>query len=271
MQSRCRDRLRASAFFIHLQAEYNKTDNNAFYNKTGKTVKRIFLIAIMALTALASAAQTQKVQRNPYIDQRKIHYGFFFGGHVQDMKIRNNGFVTADGESWFADVDEYMPGFEVGVLTEFYLHQYFALRVIPSLYFGDRKVVFKEQNTNKDRTYMDMKTCYISLPVALKFSAERVNNYRPYITAGVSPLVNLMIKKQKHLLIKPFDFQLEVGMGCDIYLKYFKLIPELKFSFGLLDIIEKTRNDLTDKNLMKYTQSVDRATTRSISLIFYFE
>ena len=60
-------------------------------------------------------------------------------------------------------------------------------------------------------------------------------------------------------------------MGCDIYLKFFKLIPELKFNFGLLDIIEKTRNDLTDKSLMKFTQSIDRGVSRSISLTFYFE
>lgn len=237
----------------------------------GKLKRFISVILLLTVAVCTAFSQTRKLQNNPYIDQRRLHYGFFFGMQVQDIKFRNNGFITEDGESWFADVDEYLPGFQVGVLAELYLHELFSLRFLPSLFFGDRKVVFKEQNVTQERTYMDMKTCYVSVPVNLKFSAERVNNYRPYLVVGASPLVNLMIKKQRHVLIKPFDFQIEVGMGCDIYLKFFKLIPELKFNFGLLDIIEKTRNDLTDKSLMKFTQSIDRGVSRSISLTFYFE
>ena len=46
-------------------------------------------------------------------------------------------------------------------------------------------------------------------------------------------------------------------MGCDIYLPFFKLNPELKFCFGLLAIIRKDRSDLINNTLMKYTQSVN--------------
>ena len=60
-------------------------------------------------------------------------------------------------------------------------------------------------------------------------------------------------------------------MGCDIYLPFFKLIPELKFSFGLLDILKKKRSDLIDGTLMKYTYSLDDAHTKMITLTLYFE
>ena len=58
-----------------------------------------------------------------------------------------------------------------------------------------------------------------------------------------------------------------------------KLIPpkELQRKIELLitrkqvDIINKNRNDLTDKYMYRFTQSVDRATSRSIALTFYFE
>lgn len=228
------------------------------------------IVFLLSLVCQLTFAQTPKVQFRPYIDQRRFHYGFFIGIHTQDMEFVNNGFITENGESWFMDCNEYLPGFQVGVLGEMYLHEHIALRLLPSLYFGDRKVVFKEQN-NGDRTYMHLRSCYIAMPVNVKFSAKRVNNYRPYIVAGASPLVNLTIKKQKELLIKPFDLQIEIGAGCDIYLPFFKLIPEFKFSFGVLDMINKNRNDLTQKDLYKFTQSVDRATSRSISLTFYFE
>lgn len=232
--------------------------------------RQAIIILLLFFSVVCGFAQKQKVQYRPYVDQKRFHYGFFVGAHMQDMEFVNNGFVTENGESWFMDVSEYLPGFQVGVLGEMYLHKYFSLRFLPSLYFGDRKIVFKEQ-TEGERRYVHLRSCYITFPVNLKFAAERVNNYRPYIVTGVAPLINLAIQKQKELLLKPFDLQLEIGLGCDIYLPFFKLIPELKFSFGLLDIINKDRRDLTDKDMFKFTQSVDKATTRSISLTLYFE
>lgn len=111
----------------------------------------------------------------------------------------------------------------------------------------------------------------MSLPLDLKFSAQRLNNYRPYIIAGVNPMLDLTVKKQRHLLMKKFDFMVEVGVGCDFYMPFFKLIPELKFCFSLLDVLEKDRSDLLDENLKKFTDSVDKAAAKMIVLSFYFE
>lgn len=234
-------------------------------------MKRLIVALIMVgLFGGLVYAQIPKVQHRPYIDQRRFHYGFFIGVHTQDIEFVNNGFVTESGESWFMDVNEYLPGFQVGVLGEMYLHEHIAVRLLPSLYFGDRKIVFKEQ-TGGERKYTHLRSTYISAPVNFKFTAERVNNYRPYVVAGVSPMFNLAIQKQKEILTNLFDLQIELGLGCDIYLPFFKLIPEVKFSFGVLDIINKDRSDLTDKDMIKFTQSVDRAVSRSISLVFYFE
>lgn len=189
---------------------------------------------------------------------------------MQDLKFANNGFITEDGQSWFADVAEYSPGFSVGVLGELYLNQYLSLRLIPTLHFGDKRVIFREQESGE--TYsQSMKSNYLSIPIDLKFSAERYNNYRPYIMAGLSPTIDLSKKRQKALRVKPFDCYVEVGVGCDFYLPYFKLIPELKFCFGLANLLEKNRPDLSDKSLEKFTQSIDKVNSRMIVLTFYFE
>ena len=84
-------------------------------------------------------------------------------------------------------------------------------------------------------------------------------------------MVDLTTKKQKALLMKPFDCYIEVGMGCDIYLPFFKLIPELKFCFGLADILQKNRNDLIDNSLRKFTNSLGGASSKMIVLTLYFE
>lgn len=215
-------------------------------------------------------AQIKKIQNRPYIDQRRLHYGFLIGFHTQDLKFENNGYITKDGESWFADVPSYSPGFSVGVLGELYLTKDLALRLIPTLHFGDKTVIFKEQNS-KEETRQQIKSTYLSLPFDLKFSAERFNNYRPYVMAGVNPMADLSIKKNGVLLLKSADCYIEAGLGCDFYLPFFKLIPELKFCFGLSNLLKTDRSDLNDKTLLKYTQSVNQINSRMIVLSFYFE
>lgn len=225
---------------------------------------------MLLLLPLCAVAQERKVQNKPYIDFRRLHYGFFIGVHAQDMELANNGFVTGNGESWYAEIPDYNPGFSVGVLADLRLGNYLSLRAIPTMHFGQNSVIFREQNSG-ETSKQSLKTTYIALPIHLKIAAERFNNYRPYVTAGVSPMVNLTVKKQQQLLLKKFDFMIEFGMGCDFYLPFFKLIPELKFSFSPLDVLNKQRNDLLDANYLKFTQSVDRVTSKMITLSLYFE
>lgn len=210
------------------------------------------------------------MQNKPYVDYRRLHYGFFVGTHVQDMEFVNNGYVTADGETWYADIAHYSPGLTVGVLADLRLNNHFSLRLMPSMHFGQNDVVFREQGSG-DVSRQQIKATYIAVPFNVKCAAERFNNYRPYMTFGVSPMVNLTVKKQKQLLVKRFDTMLEFGFGCDFYLPFFKLIPELKFAFSPLDILQKERNDLLDSNLLKFTDSVDRVSSKMIILTFYFE
>ena len=231
-----------------------------------------FLLYILLLLLLPQAmmAQERKVQNKPYIDYRRLHYGFFVGLHMQDMELMNNGFVTPEGESWYADVAQYNPGFSVGVLADLRLGEYMSLRAVPAMHFGQSNIVFREQASGV-RSYQSVKTTYIAFPLHLKMAAERFNNYRPYVMAGVSPMMNLTVKKQKQLLLKKFDFMVEVGFGCDYYLPFFKLIPELRFAFSLLDVLEKERKDLLDANYIKFTQSVDKVASKMVILSFYFE
>lgn len=219
-------------------------------------------------------AQERKVQNRPYIDHRAWHYGFLIGLHTQDMEFVNSGILNTqdDGteESWFADVPNYSPGFSVGILGEARLNTWFSLRVVPTMHFGDKTVVFREQHSFA-KSQQTVKSTYLSVPLDVKYGAQRFNNYRPYVMAGLNPMLDLTVKKQEELLVRRMDFCFEVGVGCDFYLPYFKLIPELKFCFGLPDILVKDRSDLIDMNLLKYTLAESSARTRMMVLTFYFE
>lgn len=239
----------------------------------------IFLVALVGVAQLSFfnfhlstlSAQERKVQHRPYLDMRRLHWGFLFGFQMQDMELKNNGYVDPmTGEQWYADVDNYNPGFTVGILGEMRLSKHFALRLTPSMNFGQKRIWFHEQTSGRDTTQV-LKSAYITVPVNVKFSAPRYNNFRPYLVAGVAPAVDLSNHKHRAIYTKPMDCFIEVGFGCDIYFSFFKLNPELKFSFGLLDVLKKKRPDLIDGTLMKYTNAVDGAHSKMITLILNFE
>ena len=233
-------------------------------------LKKIIYISLLLVLPLTVLAQERKVQNKPYIDYRRLHYGFFVGTHVQDMELVNNGFITEDGEEWYADVSQYSPGLTVGVLADLRMGTYMSLRLMPSMHFGQSDLVFREHKGG-ELSRQQIKTTYIAVPLHVKFAAERFNNYRPYVTMGVSPMVNLTVKKHQQLLVKRFDTMIEVGFGCDFYLPFFKLIPELKFAFSPLNVLQKDRKDLLDANMLKFTNSVNRVSSKMIILTFYFE
>lgn len=236
------------------------------------TAFRHILSLLALLCALGTAhAQQRRVQNKPFIDERRFHYGFFIGLHDQGMRLDNNGYIDPDtGDQWVASTDRQNFGFSVGVLGEWKMSKHIGLRVVPSLHFGSKHLAFRNLRTGKEES-QDMKSCYIGVPVDFKFSAQRFNNFRPYVIAGVQPMYDLVTNKQTKLRAKPFNFMLEAGLGCDLYMPFFKFIPELKFCFGLGNALNKNRSDLTDPTQLIYTQSIDRASIGMFVLTFYFE
>ncbi|HML63794.1 MULTISPECIES: porin family protein [Dysgonomonas] len=215
-------------------------------------------------------AQTRKPQNLPFADQKMYHLGFMVGFQAQDLIISHSGYVGDNGEAWFTEIPSYSVGFSVGMIADRYLNQYFNLRTTPSLHFGERRFVFKEQTSGKEYESA-LRSNYLTLPLYLKFSADRTGNFRPYLLAGVYTALNIGQKKNDILRFKSMDYGLEFGVGCNLYLPLFKLCPELKFSFGLADVVNKDRSDLSDKDLIKYTQAISSGKTRMISLVFNFE
>ena len=238
----------------------------------------------LCLTALMAMAQERKVQNKPYTDLRPLHLGILVGMNLQDIELENVGpqsILQEDGtiktQTIVCDDDKWNAGFSVGVLADLRLSQHLNLRFTPTMHFGAKHLTFYNMTelTAEGRLTeltQDMKTTYMSFPVDLKFSAERWNNYRPYIIAGVNQLVNLTSKNQDYLQLKRADTMIEVGLGCDLYLPFFKLIPELKFCYSLTNAIDwRHADELQDTNKRMYANAVKSGQTKMIVLTFYFE
>ncbi len=247
-------------------------------------MKRLYTLFIYIVLSLALYAQERTVQHRPYCDLRPMHFGVIVGTHFQGMEFGNAGPVTFtddegnESESLVTcEQDRWDMGFHVGVLGEMRLSEYFAARVAPTLYFGSRHVTFRDlrplsQGDVEQFDRQNLKTVYVACAMDLIYAAKRFNNHRPYVMAGIAPMINLSAKSNDYIRMKSTEVFFEVGMGCDFYLPFFKLRPELKFMYSLSDRLNKDyKYDVKDKNQYKYAASVNSARSSIVALTFYFE
>jgi hypothetical protein len=232
--------------------------------------RNFYTVFVLLLYVCPLLAQKQKVQSQPYGDFKLYHFGISIGMNFQDILLTNAGIPTEMGETWFATIPDYSPGFSAGLLADLYLNPYMNLRFSPMLHFGDKTFEFVEPASNQSYQTI-VRSNYLTAPLDLKIRSMRSNNYRPYVLAGVYAAVDLGRKPDEAVYLKPMDYGLTIGFGCDFYLPIIKIVPEIRFSFGLADIIMHDRKDLTDNSLRKYSDAIAKGRTRMISLVFNFE
>ena len=228
-------------------------------------------VATMASVDANGARLNDKLNNRPYADLRRWHLGFSIGVHTQDVTFTHNGYTTPSGETWFMDQPAFSPGFCVNGLIDFRLNTYFNLRISPGMHFGNRDIKMLDTTTGATAG-QNVKSALVVAPVDLKFSSLRLRNVRPYITGGVMPTFDVSKRRSDYLKFNTADCYLTVGFGCDFYLPYFKFIPEVKFCFGLTDILDRNRPDLDDNpDMLKMTQSLKKAASQMVVFSFYFE
>ncbi len=205
-----------------------------------------------------------KGQQNlPFVDEKNVHFGFTLGLNFMDFAV-----IPTDVKE-NVSTTSIIPGFTVGAITDIRLNRYFNFRFIPQLMLNQRNLTYADNST------ADLLSVPLYLPFYVKYSSERVNNYRPYIIGGAGVWIDWGRNKDKTVLLKPFDSLIEIGAGVDIYFRFFKLAPELKFAFGLNNMLtpmdERDAGALLNPNTIKQTNSIQKLTTRMISLTFNFE
>ncbi len=242
------------------------------------------LLLFMGTFLSAQAQMDRTVQNRPYTDLRPLHFGIVIGTHLQDIEMTNVGrqTMTADDGTTYeslvtADEDRWDPGLNVGVLAEARLNENFQFRIAPAIYFGNRHLTFRDfshrdNEGNPTEQRQDLKTVYLSSAFDLIFAGPRNGNHRPYLMVGLNPMLNLSRHRDDYIELKKSDLYFEIGAGCDFYLEFFKLRPELKFLYSLSDSYNASHaKDLKDKSMLPFTQSVNKGHTKMIVLSFYFE
>ncbi len=229
---------------------------------------------LLLLIPIAAKAQ----MNNPYVDDKLIHFGFFLGTNIMSYGITETQ-DTIDGEVYHARVSTVLPGFSVGFITDLRLSRHLNLRLCPALHFGQRMIRYKNESGNpirgsedSYRNELEVLSLPIAIPLYLKWSAEREKNYRPYLIFGGGVQYDFGGQKERPLYQQKFDYFIDFGFGCDFYMKWFKLCPEIKYQIGFANMVTpvEQRTNLPKQDEF-YTRALGRMRNQMITLVFNFE
>lgn len=232
----------------------------------------LFVIGMLCFfSSLQAQFRDHPVLNIPTDDLKPYNWGYFLGFNQYDFKFTYD-YNQKPEPSFLNNTDVLVTkntGFIVGLIGEMRINDFADLRMEPGLHSSKRVLTYPISDSDSIRT---VKSTYISLPILLKLSAERLGNWRPFIVGG--PSVSYNLSSQENTLndnsngtfrLKTLTFNYELGVGIDFYLPYFKFTPSIRGVFGLQNEI------VYDDPLTGYTQEISNLNSRGVFLIFTFE
>jgi hypothetical protein len=234
------------------------------------------ITAILALVfCMHTGAQAQKQQQlswvkknNPNYDNRKLSYGFLIGIHTTAYQLKySDNFVTQNFDTVYAVEPKWSPGFSLGFIVNYRLDELWDLRLTPKVAFYEHKLryLFTDDTKTDEQT---VETTMVEFPLLLKFKSERRDNLRMYMIGGVKPAIEASGKKNLEnvtatLEVTGANLSLDVGFGLDIYYPLFKFSPEVRFSRGIVNVLDNRTN--------KYGMPLERLNTNTITVYLLFQ
>lgn len=242
-----------------------------------KQISFFILFACYICFGVAAYGQKSKFKHNPEYDDKPLHFGYTMGLNVMDFTFGRN--YNGVNGNYYADQLGLGLGFQVGMISDLRLGEYFNLRCLPSFNFGQRTLQYfsgkSVDSVSSMAQEVKLESSMLDLPLLIKYKAMRLNNTRPYFIAGGSVRYDLASKSKfddKHpfVLLKPLDFYIEMGFGVDFYLEFFKFSTEIKLSMGLTDILNHKTNEKEPENAV-YVNSLRKLNSNILMISFHFE
>jgi hypothetical protein len=233
--------------------------------------KSILIIAFLLLAQTASAQlfSKERLTNIENFDNKFLTWGYFLGFNSYDFKIEYKNQINDELTDVLVDPQG---GFNVGLIGDMRLTPYINLRLEPGLFFTQRNLMYKNFAEQND-ALREVKSTYIHVPLLIKFSTKRLNNFRPFVVAGVSRSINLGSNEKNPEDNEQGQFRtttgtsyFELGFGIDFYLFYFKFTPSIRGVFA-------TSNELIpdDDIFSPWTSNIEKLSTRGIFVNFTFQ
>lgn len=226
------------------------------------------VVLILSVVMLAGGAMAQSSQEifNPRYDERKIvTYGFTLGAHSTSFQIKYSDYFTTPAmDSVHSILPRKRPGFKLGFIINFKLAQFLDVRVTPTVAFAEYVLDYNRVGGTKVTELVE--STGVEFPILFKYKSQRRNNIRMYLVGGVTPIIEAAGRSgleedvQNRLQLETFNANLEIGFGLDMYYPLFKFSPEVRFAYGLRNLLSPVINN----------RSIGLEDLRTKTLSFYF-
>ena len=234
-------------------------------------VHKLKLLFVFVFCLQSLQAQRNVVLNLPAFDKDFIHFGFYVALNNMGGKLTLNDQLFTNDTIFGVNLQSY-PGFTLGVVTNLHIGESWDLRAMfPSLVFGQRDFVYKLRN-EQGRFFEDVRiieSTYLSIPMEVRYKSDRYGNFRTFVMAGGDVAYDMVSQKnvtesdKSVIRLNRWDYSYMVGFGCEFFLEYFKFTPQLKWNFGL--------NNLLINDGTPFTNVIDQMKSRLFSISITFE
>lgn len=238
-------------------------------------MKKSALILFFLLTTASSNAQLfnifsgDDVINNPNFDMQRWSWGYFLGFNTYDFDFDYKNYVASPLLGKDFSVDRTI-GFNVGLIGNLRLSDHLDLRLEPGVSFNRINLQFFKADS---KSFREVNSTYVHVPLLLKFSTTRINNFKPFVVGGVSTSINLSSNENNpddnmdgQFRMVTNTYYYEMGFGIDLYLYYFKFTPSIRGIFAIND--ELVRDDDPGST---YTGNVEKMSSRGVFINFTFQ
>lgn len=198
-------------------------------------------------------------------DKKRWSWGYYLGMNFYDFQFQyelNRDEIESERNM----------GFNIGLIGNLRLNDYIDLRLEPGIVFANRNLNFPGFDERRF-SFREVEANYIHVPLLLKFSTKRLNNFKPFVIGGIAVAHNLSSNEDNpsdnsagQFRMKDWSTFLEVGFGIDFYLDYFKFSPSIRGVFGMTDEIVPDNNPNSP-----WTGNISRMETRGVFLNLTFQ
>lgn len=205
----------------------------------------------------------------PDHDEKKIRFGINLGANRSHFSFTHHSPTFLNQDSIMVVESINSTGINLAWLVNIKLNEHFDLRTFPvNLTFTEKAFEYSLSKPDPTEgegftTIKKVQSISLSLPIQLKFTSDRIDNFKVYMMAGVKGEYDLAsnagARKAENLIkLKRLDYGIEAGVGFHFYFPMFVLTPEIKMGWGIGNLHSRDTN-------LKYSNVIDKINSRIIS------
>ena len=232
----------------------------------------VFFGLILSQESHAQLFSKERIQNGASMDQKKISWGYFLGFNNFDFNI--------DYKEDLKDIQtERSTGFNVGLIGNVRINNYIDIRLEPGLTISKRNLQYDslyflpETIPTKSDLTREVPSTYIYVPLLVKFSTKRINNFKPFVVGGIATALNLSSNEDNINDNSQGDWRskknvlfYEVGFGIDFYLYWFKFTPTIR---GIFRLTNEVTPDIDPDS--PWTGNIAKMQSRGVFINFTFQ